>query len=402
MITTPPTDPAPAPATSSARGGLARYVLAATLARVSDGGAIVAVILLVNTSGGSPAAAGLLGACVTAPHILGPFVARRLDTAADGRRVIALACVIHALTMAAAVLAYDRTTVEVPAVLLIASGLVGPFLTGGISSRLPSIAGTQVRQQRRAQGWDVATYGIAGAVGPSLVAVLAGAASPRVAGLALAAGALTAGAVVWLLPSQPRTSRRADVPRPWQTLGLMLRSGCLRRTLLLTIVVAFAVAVLPITAVGSADMFGIPASATGALVAAYGFGNLAGALAVMVRPLTGEADQLTRRLAMLVVLGLAAVLLAPTVTMALAAYFATGIANSYFFASTLAARSEYAPAVARGQVFVWVGALKITAGSAGTAAAGAAAGAGPLVPVAAAIGAITLAAAFALSDSRRE
>jgi hypothetical protein len=31
------------------RGGLARYVLAATLARVSDGGAIVAVVLLVNS-----------------------------------------------------------------------------------------------------------------------------------------------------------------------------------------------------------------------------------------------------------------------------------------------------------------------------------------------------------------
>lgn len=376
-------------------------MIAATLARVSDGGAIVAVILLVNTSGGSPAAAGLLGACVTAPHLLGPFVARRLDTAADGRRVIALACAVHALTLAAAVLAYGRTTMGVPAALLVASGLVGPFLTGGISSRLPSIAGTQVREQRRAQGWDVATYGIAGTVGPSLVAVLAGAASPRVAGLALAAGALTAGAVVWLLPYQPRTFERADVPRPCQTLGLMLRAGRLRRTLLLTIVVAFGVAVLPITAVGSADLFGIPASATGALVAAYGFGNLAGALAVMVRPLTGEADQLTRRLAMLVVLGLAAVLLAPTVTMALAAYFATGVANSYFFASTLAARSEYAPAEARGQVFVWVGALKITAGSAGTAAAGAAATAGPLVPVAAAIGAITLAAASAWGDSRR-
>lgn len=176
-----------------------------------------------QTSGGSPAAAGLLGACVTAPHLLGPFVARRLDTAADGRRVIAVACVVHALPLAAAVLVYDRAPVAVPAVLLILSGLVGPFLTGGISSRLPSIAGTQVRQQRRAQGWDVATYGIAGTVGPSLVAVLAGAASPRAAGLALAAGALTAAAMVWLLPHQPRPSERADVPQALETLGLMLR-----------------------------------------------------------------------------------------------------------------------------------------------------------------------------------
>jgi hypothetical protein len=44
--------------------------------------------------------------------------------------------------------------------------------------------------------------------------------------------------------------------------------------------------------------------------------------------------------------------------------------NSYFFAATLAARSEFAPPQVRGQVFVWVGALKIAAGSAGTAAAG--------------------------------
>lgn len=230
MTTRPPPEPAPTPATCGS-GGLARYILAATLARVSDGGAIVAVVLLVNTSGGSAAAAGLLGACVTAPHLLGPFVARRLDTAADGRRVIAVACVVHALTLAAAVLAYDRAPVTVPALLLVASGLVGPFLTGGISSRLPSIAGTQVPQQRRAQGWDVATYGVAGTVGPSLVAVLASAASPRVAGLSLAAGALTAGAMVWLLPFQPRPSERAEVPRPWQTLGLILRSGRLRRTL---------------------------------------------------------------------------------------------------------------------------------------------------------------------------
>lgn len=383
------------------RGGLTRYVVAATLARVSDGGAIVAVVLLVTTTGGSPATAGLLGACVTAPHLFGPFVARRLDTACDGRRVIAAACALHALTLAGAMVAYDRAPVVVVAVLLCASGLVGPVLTGGISSRLPSIAGTDVHQQRRAQGWDVATYGIAGTVGPSLVMVLSGAASPRIAGLTLAAGALTAGAVVWLLPYQPRAATRAEVPRPLQTLGFILASGRLRRTLLLTIIVALGVAVLPIAAVGSANLYDISASATGVLVAAYGLGNLAGALAVMVRPLTGEADRLTRRLAVVVVGALVFVLAAPTLTVALAAYFVTGVANSYFFASTLAARSEYAPPQARGQVFVWVGALKITAGSAGTALAGAAIAEGPLAPVAVAAVAVTATALFAQADAAR-
>lgn len=57
-----------------------------------------------------------------------------------------------------------------------------------------------------------------------------------------------------------------------------------------------------------------------------------------------------------------------------ATFALAGIANSLFFAATLAARSEYAPAEARGQVFIWVGALKIAAGSAGTATAGAISG----------------------------
>lgn len=43
-----------------------------------------------------------------------------------------------------------------------------------------------------------------------------------------------------------------------------------------------------------------------------------------------------------------------------------------FFAATLAARGEYSSNETRSQVFIWVGALKIAAGSAGTAAAGAA------------------------------
>lgn len=55
---------------------------------------------------------------------------------------------------------------------------------------------------------------------------------------------------------------------------------------------------------------------------------------------------------------------------ALAAYFVAGCINAYFFATTLAARTEYAPAQGKGQVYLWVGALKIAAGSAGTAVAG--------------------------------
>lgn len=76
-------------------------------------------------------------------------------------------------------------------------------------------------------------------------------------------------------------------------------------------------------------------------------------------------------LAALVAAALILVMLTPTLPASLIAFCLAGIANAMFFAATLAARSEYAPIEARGQVFIWVGALKIAAGSVGTAVASA-------------------------------
>lgn len=136
---------------------------------------MVAVVLLVTSSGGSGTLAGVLGACITAPHLLGPFVARPLDLARDRRKVIAATCLLYATALPPAT-----------------AGTCGPLLTGGISSRLPAIVGPRLRTHRKAQGWDVATYGIGGTVGPSLVATLSGWVSPTAAALALAVGAATA------------------------------------------------------------------------------------------------------------------------------------------------------------------------------------------------------------------
>lgn len=381
-------------------GGLVRYVVAATLARLADAGGVVAIVLMVTSSGGPAWEAGLLGASITAPHLLGPFVARRLDTARDGRTVIALASILHGATLAAAVLLFPHVWSIVTVAILFASGLLGPLLTGGISSRLPAIAGPDRRRQRRAQGWDVATYGLAGTLGPALVAVLSAWSSPTVGALVLAGLTFIAAAFVRLLPFAPAPGSVGDVPRPLRTLGVMLASGPLRRTLYLTVVVALSVAVLPITAVASTPDLGMPAAAAGILIAAYGLGNLAGSAGVMLRPPRGEADELMCRLAAAVAVALAVVGLTTTAVLAVAAYALAGILNAYFFAATLAARSEYSPAEARAQVFVWVGALKITAGSAGTATAGAVIGGALHLPIMIAV-TLTLAAVVVSVLERR-
>jgi MFS family permease len=153
------------------------------------------------------------------------------------------------------------------------------------------------------------------------------------------------------------------------TLALIARTGHLRRTVYLTMIVALSVAALPITAVHMTKILGIEPATAAVLTAAYGLGNLIASIAVMVFPLTGGPDRLMRRLALGVVAGLLTVTASPAFAVSVAAYALTGILNALFFASTLAARTEYAPSRARSQVFIWVAALKITSGSAGTALA---------------------------------
>ena len=384
------------------KGGLVRYVLAAALARTADGGAVVAVVLLVTSSGGSGTVAGALGACVTAPHLLGPFVARPLDLARDGRKVIAAACLLYAAALAAGVLAYTRGPALLTGLLLAVAGVCGPLLTGGISSRLPAIVGPRLRTQRRAQGWDVATYGIGGTVGPSLVAAVSGWASPAAAALALAGGAGVAAGCVFLLPYAPAAhgGDRSAILKPGRTLALVARTGHLRRTVYLTMIVALGVAALPITAVHMTKILGIDTSTAAVLTASYGLGNLAGSAAVMVLPLTGDPDRLMRRLALGVVAGLGMVAASQVFALSVAAYGLTGILNALFVAATLAARTEYAPAGARGQVFIWVAALKITAGSAGTALAGSLTGLDVRLPLVLGITGITVAVLAATFERR--
>jgi MFS family permease len=202
--------------------------------------------------------------------------------------------------------------------------------------------------------------------------------------------------VLWLPFSPPAHGGDTDaVPRPWPTLALMARHGRLRRTGYLTMIVALGTASLPVTAVHLATVFGVGAAAAGVLTATYGMGNLVGSVAVMLRPLRGEPDRLMRLLAATVVLGLAAVVLAPGFGVAIAAYGLAGALNAAFFAATLAARTEYAPRQARGQVFIWVAALKITSASAGTALAGALTGFDARIPVV--VGALLIVAAVLAS-----
>jgi hypothetical protein len=361
-------------------GALARYVAAATLARGADAGAAVGLVLLATAPGAGlahPAATGgLLAAALTAPHLLGPLVARRLDAAGDGRRTLAGACAAYATAVGIAAVALGRVPMAAVAAAVLVAGTCGPLLTGGLSSRLAGIAGASERARRRAEGWDAVSYGLAGTAGPATVALLAAAGGPRAALLALAGAALAAAGFVLGLP---RAGAGRERPAPLavrDALGLLAARGPLRRVGMATVLTAAGTGALPVLAVVLAAALG-RAGAGATLIAAFGLGNLAGSLAVTAFPLQGEPDRATSR--HVAVLGAALGLCAasPSYPAAILAFALAGAANAPFFTATLAARSRYAPAAARAQVFVTMAGLKVAAASAGTALAGAAAGLGP-------------------------
>src|SRR4051794_23604725 len=116
---------------------------------------------------------GLLAAGLTAPHLLGPLLARRLDGARDGRGVLALAFAGYGAALGGAALLLDRGALAPAAGLVVVAGTCGPLLTGGLSSRLRGVARCDQRAERRAEGFDAITYGVAGSAGPAAVAALA-------------------------------------------------------------------------------------------------------------------------------------------------------------------------------------------------------------------------------------
>jgi hypothetical protein len=379
---------------------LARYVLAATLVRSADAAGAVGIVLVAASPAadvaGGARTGGLLAAGLTAPHLLGPLVARRLDAARDGRVTLALAFTAYGVALGAAVLLLGRAPVALPAVAVVGAGVCGPLLTGGLSSRLRSVAAGDTR----AEGWDAITYGVAGSAGPAAVAAIAALTSPRAAVLTLSAGAAAAAALALTLPPEPATSDGGGALPARAALRAIATTGPLRRVGAATMLTALGGGALSVMAVLLAAVLGAGPGSGATLMAAYGLGNLGGSLVVTAFPQSGDPERRAVRWAAVIAAGFALCALAPTYPLALAAFALAGAPNAPFITATLAARSAYAPRGARAQVFVTMAGGKVAMGAAGAAIAGAATGADPRMLLGGAAG-VALAATAGVALDRR-
>jgi hypothetical protein len=384
--------------------GLVRYLAAATSARGADAAAPVGLLLLcldrADRVGQPVLTGGLLAAALTGPHLLGPLLARRLDRAPDPRPSLAAACLTYGGLLALAAVLVGAVPTGLVAVLVAGAGLCGPLLTGGLSSILGGVVGVSGADPRRAEGWDAVSYGLAGSAGSAAVAGLAALTSPLAAVLGLAVAAGLGGVLVLSLPRPPRAPAVPSAASMRTVLARLARHGPLRRVTGATMVAALPFGGVPVLAVMLTGELGADPSGGAVLTAVFGAGILLGSLAVTARPLRGDPERLTTRWVAVLGLGLAAWAAAPGYPWALLGFLAVGAAQAPFLAATLAARSSYAPDGARAQTFVAVAALKVTAASAGTAAAGLLS-ALPVRPVLLGAGALVLLTAAATAVGRR-
>jgi MFS family permease len=344
---------------------------------------------------------GVLAAALTAPHLLGPLVARRLDQARDGRWYLCGAFVIYGCALAAVALLLGHAPLVVVLLVAAVAGACGPLLTGGLSSRVAGLCGSGQRSRRRGEGWDSVSYGLSITVGPAGVAALTQVTTALIALLVLSAGAVVAAVLTLTLPGeadQEAAPREAATVRT--VLLLVLRYGPLRRVNFATMLTAFSNGGLAIMAVVLATHLTGRASAGATLMSLVGLGSLAGSLLMTAFPIRGEPEQLTTRAVAGVGLatGLAAV--SPNYSIALLIFALIGLANAPFVTATFAARSEYAPPEARAQVFVTMASLKVAAASAGAGLAGVLAFLGPHGLPAAAAAVVLLGAIGTIIDRR--
>jgi MFS family permease len=360
---------------------MAGYTSAAILVRLADEGARVALVLLALQRTGSAAVGGSLVAALLVPHVVAaPVLGALADRARRPAVLVGAGAAVFGLALAAAAFALGRVPLPLVAAVLLAGGSCGPALTGALSSQLPVLV--TARALPRAFGLDALTYDVAGMLGPTVAAVVAGRASAFAATVALGCAAIAGGFVAVALPVRRRPnpqSSSAPAASPIGRAPLLAGARVLVRDRVLAVVTGstglaqVGLGALPVVVAVIATRAGSPSQA-GLLLTVLTAGGLVGSLLWTWRPARPErAPQVV--LAGLVATGLplAAAAAAPSAWWLAALFAVSGAAGGPLMGALLLTRQRFAPEHLRSQVFTLGAGLKITAAAAGSALGGMAA-----------------------------
>jgi hypothetical protein len=372
-------DTQPAPATSALAvpgqgltGRLARYAVAATLARFADEMVGVSVVLLVLDRTGSPGLAGAAVAGYTLPAVLsGPLLGAWLASAG---RAAKLALAGNDLVLAVVAVALALIVGHVPAVAVVAltlyAGVSLPLTSAGFSSLLPGIVGRAALH--RANTLDAVTVNAPAIGGPALAGTLAATAGPGAAVLTIGLVALLATAATCALP------RPAVASGPKPALLQVAREGLrhlattppLRGSTLASVLSLGCVGLLVVALPAGMARLGTGQADAGYLWAAFEVGGLGGILLLSARLRRFRPEHVVfGSVAMYGVL-IAALAAMPSLTTTVVVAVVAGIAEGPTLPAVFAARQRYTPDVLLAQVSTTGASLKIGAFALGSVLSG--------------------------------
>jgi MFS family permease len=387
------------PIGDSGRSVLARYTVAAALARLADEGSRVALLLLVLGDGGGAAYGGLLIAALMVPHVVAaPMVGALADRVRRRRPLYAAGLLSYAAGLLGAALCAGPAPVAAFA-FAVFGGCCAPLLIGGLTSLLGELAPGDLP---RAFGLDAASYSVAGIAGPAVAALVAGWVGGIWAVVALVAACALSAVLVLTLPIPDHEPRHRDpAARRGRAWSALWRRPALGAVTAGTVLSMLGTGALPLVTAALAAQLGDTAL-TGIALSVLALGNLISSLAYArfpIRRWRPESVVLAGLFALAVPFALLPLMPGRWPTLIL--FAVAGLIDGPLFASLLIVRDREAPREVRTQIFTIGAGLKVTAGAAGAALAGLATGLGAGVLLLAVAATQVLAGAAAIGFLRR-
>jgi predicted MFS family arabinose efflux permease len=353
--------------------GYPLFYATATITRLADEMFSVGVVLLVLERTGSAALAGATVAAITVPSLVsGPLLGAWLDQTGRRRKVMIFDQVLAAGTLVAIVLLAGNAPDWTVPLAALCAGITWPLSFGGFTSLIPVIVPDELLPP--ANALEATSFNVAVIVGPALAGTISAIVGPA-ASLLVEAG-LTLGAIglIALIPTVDAATKGARRSlREIVAAGLRhlvatppLRSvtvaGALNLGGLGLLTVAF-----PFFAV---DVLGTDRSVAGFLWAAFAFGSVLGALALVRLQTIWAPERVV--LGALTAVGCLMLLwpLASALPVALLLIGLAGVADGPNLSATFAARQRWTPRSLHGQIFTTAASLKVGSFAVGSALAG--------------------------------
>lgn len=346
--------------------------MAALGVRLADEGARVVVVLKAIDQGNA-ILGGVFVAALMLPHVVAaPIVGNLVDQSRHPFRLIAAAALLFAAGLVTSAYSIARLPPIVSVAALIATGSLGPALSGALSSQLPKVAHGHLVVER-AYGIDSLTYNFAGILGPAVAATASAIVGPTRAALVLA-GFAALGFFVLITAFQSRQYTQILTQQP--RLGLLtgvhfiVANRALKIVTLTSSTAWVGPGAFPILAGLSAVAFHTPAS-TGLLVSCIAIGGLLGSLAWTLHPARPVKTPLVVAVSSIWIgLALAMSAVASDLSLLVGFYLLAGLGFGPFVGSLFTARNLLSTPEVRAQVFSIGAGLKTTAAAAGAAAIG--------------------------------